>query len=541
MVSASRRALPVAILLIGCLWCGQPALAEPAECSGIPDGGTSPSVPTDVPAMPCEQLRALGLALCGRDYMDITDGQLSDQQNVLLGETFDCWKLMYAARENQIGEEVSSDEHPFTLAIFFHGGLVDRASGLTSAISLYPLLSSAGATPYFFIYNVGPTDSVTKGDRERGLFGLYDNADDAVFNRIGNSASMDRDRYISARDHDHVTRPEDWMRYGLPPLSIVGRNGSLAWSYMKQSILDGLDMTDRYDPTDPESCTAFNAEESDKWPHIARGIYNPELAGARSFLCHLGEFINGSDRGITAQTVRPRDVKLVLIGHSTGAIYITQFIRKAEHLWNGHAAQQKFDVILLAPAVSYRDFDRLLMEAGSRIHDLRVYTMDDWHERHDKVLSAVLGVPLQPLANYYDHSLLYAVSGIFEPDPDTPIVGLARFLPQFTSQAAPCYMPKDSLEEIQRVQAYVASHFGNINNIFVLSPSPDSAKPPYTTTAVDHGEFPSDGPTRDSIKTLVSDSAHNVAWPQLNPRDDEYTSLYNSLVRTSPGQCREAG
>jgi hypothetical protein len=473
--------------------------------------------------------------------MDIVDGQITDEQRCFFDQDFDTWL---------------KDEHPLTLVFYVHGGLVDASTGLANALRLDPVLrrtylaNGVEIVPYYFIYHVGATESVIKGDRERGLFHLHDNAQDAVVSRFTNTSTLNDARFYDAREHDVMTGREDWMRSGLPPMSIVGKNGALAWAYMKQSILDGLDMTDGYmpsietarlpiddEPTDATQylqsgpCLRPTAQELDPWPHILRNNYRWQDAGARDFLCRLGQLINArSQNGLST--------KIVMIGHSTGSIYITQFIRKAQHLWtNGAAAEQRFHIIFLAPAVSYEDFDRLLMEAPDRIAEIRIFTMDDHHERMDKMLASSVGAFLQPIANYYDHSLLYAVSGIFEPNPDEPLIGLDRFRSQFLeTEIARCAKAErttlDELAEISRVRDFMNNRFNNWNNVFVLSPSPEGAIPPFTTHALDHGEFPGDPDTRASVSELLHETAVGVAWAVPSGANLRDPQLYDAVAPT---------
>ena len=495
------------------LLCTTSALASSSPC---PPNGQPPS-PSSTGSN-CEALRSLGQALCRSDYMDIVDGQICDDQRTYFDTVFKSW---------------TADPRNLTIVIYIHGGLVDAEHGLAGAANLDPVLratypaSNAVVVPYYFIYHVGPVESVLKGDRERGLFQLYDNAQLSVAERFANTSQLRKARLADDRDHDVMTDREDWMRFGLPPMSIVGKNGSLAWAYMKQSILDGLDMTDPYMPqaqpgqTVPKEdapvdasayldgpCLEPTAAELDPWPHIVRNKYRWQDAGARDFLCRLGRMIN--------QRPKARATNIILVGHSTGSIYVTQFIRKAQKLWTcGRAASQKFSVIFLAPAVSYQDFDRLAMEAPDRIAQIRIFTMTDEKEKADKVLEAVVGPKFQALADYYDHSLLYAVSGIFEPNADEPLLGMDRFLsPDLWNKIAlhaSGQVTLDQLAEMHRVQDYINRYPGGSRAVFALSPT---AGPPFASAAVDHGAFPTDCLTRQSLKELIGEVATGVPWGQ---------------------------
>lgn len=520
-------------LLALCLASGSRALGADLDCrSGALTAGPG-----------CDPLRSTSEGLCRNDYMKIVDGQIDDEQRCASRTFFN---------------DLAKDSNQLTLVLYFHGGLVDAASGIKGAIDLDPTFrihpsDRADVVPYYFIYDVGPIDSVTKGDRERGLFHLYDNAQASLIDRITGRAGFTKARLLRRRGHDTVTDREDSMRLGFPPLAIVGRNGAYAWAYMKQVILDGLDMLDDYvaPPTPPASpqpaatpisgdplidydryppdgqCLRPTQQELDPWPHIVRNHYQWERAGARDFLCRLGNFIN-----------RRGKINIVLIGHSTGAIYATQFIRKAHRLWtSGNASSQQFHLIFLAPAVSYQDFDRLLTEAPDRVQEMRVFTMDDDHERIDRVLAPVVGPFFKALAEYYDHSLLYAISGIFEPSPDEPILGMDRFLLPPTIRDIRACAGDDrttvaQLMEIDQVQNFLNSRLGGTLSTFVFSPSPVEAKPPFASHAMRHGDFPTDPDTRDSLAKLVTETATGENWSPPSGADAQSRASYSATVPT---------
>lgn len=114
--------------------------------------------------------------------------------------------------------------------------------------------------------------------------------------------------------------------------------------------------------------------------------------------------------------------KLTLVGHSTGAIYICNFMDLAKTLGLGVPMK----VVFLAPAVTCQRFAQAIDEHGaSGLADFRMFAMRDEREIADEML--------KPL---YTRSLLYFVSGLLEGNPagdgwdsvlDMPIVGMERF------------------------------------------------------------------------------------------------------------------
>lgn len=111
-------------------------------------------------------------------------------------------------------------------------------------------------------------------------------------------------------------------------------------------------------------------------------------------------------------------ISLHAVGHSAGAIFHAHFIPALV------AAGMSVDSLaFLAPAVRIDLFKQLLLPLLStkQIGRFEMYTMDDEAERDDDLIET-LGIPV------YGKSLLYLVSGAFEPEQDAGILGLeARF------------------------------------------------------------------------------------------------------------------
>jgi hypothetical protein len=105
--------------------------------------------------------------------------------------------------------------------------------------------------------------------------------------------------------------------------------------------------------------------------------------------------------------------RITLIGHSTGAIFIGNFLKAAAQ-W---VPDVMFDVILEAPAATHDFLAKVIDEHGSRIRNLRLFGMGDAREQADVLVPMI-----------YPASLLYFVSGLLEDEPDQPIVGMERFL-----------------------------------------------------------------------------------------------------------------
>ncbi len=118
--------------------------------------------------------------------------------------------------------------------------------------------------------------------------------------------------------------------------------------------------------------------------------------------------------------------RITLVGHSTGAIYICHFLDAAAK----HVPNAQFDVIYLAPAVTYDVFAGALARHASRIRDFRMFAMSDDLESNDALVPII-----------YTRSLLYFVSGVLEGEArgdgwveqiDAPLVGMRRYLDDAT-------------------------------------------------------------------------------------------------------------
>jgi hypothetical protein len=175
-------------------------------------------------------------------------------------------------------------------------------------------------------------------------------------------------RFASGRHHGvHATIVEELLREFY-----LANAGRAVWRLMKSDAAD-----------------AFGPDRS-----VAGGsMFLSELAGA-----------------LARRDTAPR---LVLVGHSTGAICIAHLLGAADTTLPPDVA---FDVVYLAPALSFADFAGTLANQRKRIADLRSFAMSDAAESRDAL------IPL-----LYPRSLLYLVSGLFEDDVDEPLVGMHRY------------------------------------------------------------------------------------------------------------------
>jgi len=199
---------------------------------------------------------------------------------------------------------------------------------------------------------------------------------------------------------------------------------------------------------------------------------------------------------------------VTLVGHSTGAIYIGNFLRHVDSALRAQGdTTTTFDIILMAPA-STMDF--YAGNYASRVRGIRIFQMNDATEQQDHLMSKDVG-PDDPsiLGKMYPRSLLYLVSGVceyfegeggsgphaFDGD-DMPILGMDRFYAQ-----SAVFSPGDYPSVAQaRTQFAVAPPSAPTKYVRVLSPTAPTADDGYRSTATKHANFPGDEPTINSIR-----------------------------------------
>ncbi|MCX6552513.1 MAG: alpha/beta fold hydrolase, partial [Acidobacteria bacterium] len=171
---------------------------------------------------------------------------------------------------------------------------------------------------------------------------------------------------------------------------------------------------------------------------------------------------------------RPR---VILVGHSTGAIAICHWLAHAQ-AWLPPDA--RFDVVLLAPACTCGLLARTIDDHGARIGGLRSFGMCDDLERTDQLVPGL-----------YPRSLLYFVSGVLEDTADEPLVGMARHVsgrPPFDA----------AMPEVSTVASFMASRPGGL----VWSPAVD--EPGRASLATRHEDFDDDAVTLASLASVIT-------------------------------------
>jgi hypothetical protein len=208
------------------------------------------------------------------------------------------------------------------------------------------------------------------GTKKRGVFELY-----KIAKFTAKIILAVLKRYSGGRDHGlYCSVVEEVLRSAY--LDYVGAN---IWNQMKNDTLDSFDTERR-----------------------------------------VGAAVVGALKAVEGQGLD----KVTLVGHSTGAIYICNFLDAAK---KAGLDTTQWQVVFLAPAITCQRFALAIKEHGdTALKRFRMFAMKDELESAD-VLVPIL----------YTRSLLYFVSGLLEGVPkgpgwdsivDMPIVGMQRFV-----------------------------------------------------------------------------------------------------------------
>lgn len=195
-------------------------------------------------------------------------------------------------------------------------------------------------------------------------------------------------------------------------------------------------------------------------------------------------FLPGENHGGTALLAELRKLdqagiplpRITLIGHSTGAVFICNLLEAAAQM----LPTAKFDVVFLAPAVTYEKFGATIASHSQRIAHFRSFGMSDDWETEDKL------VPI-----LYLRSLLYFVSGLLEPNVDEPLVGMERYLREQETFSA------EEFPAIARSRKF----FGGFPDALVWAP--DTTGEGSKTSSAKHGDFDNDPATLISLQWLL--------------------------------------
>lgn len=190
---------------------------------------------------------------------------------------------------------------------------------------------------------------------------------------------------------------------------------------------------------------------------------------------------------------KERDLKLVVIAHSAGAIFAGHFLEALDQ-WNPGG---KVDLAFMAPACTV-DFVAARKDLFERhVRRFMMLGLGDRLERKDAML-AVPGAPRR-LRGWYESSVLYFVSNNLEGRHDTPILGMERFHRLANGQ---------SVESPRDLTAHERDAYDIVGRLLRLDSTArwsDGQSGP--TRATTHIGFWLDPPTRTTLHTFVKEAA----------------------------------
>lgn len=483
------------------------------------------------------------------------------------------------------------------LALFFHGGLVDKASGQKGAALEYVAYNDC-AFPLFFIWESGfwevlahhlplifaetifgrivqhVLDVVSSKRPQAGALrveplAVFDASLNTTDSTLASATltSADIDAFMSAIKNDEVIQQEAAAiaRTSASVESLLATNASTSAlqlsprTHLSPEVVSGIRAA-YIQGTNENFGTGKAMSELGFDPLGAvRAAWEVAKAAVPVLITLFKRFANGRDHGITCTIVEEvlralylantgssiweemkretedafngdsntyggtavveelcahlkqhPNTPITLVGHSTGAIYIGNFL---DHVDAALRAQgdvtTAFDIILMAPA-STMDF--YASKYRNRVNGIRIFQMQDAVEQQDHLMSQDYGPGDDSiLGRVYPRSLLYLVSGICEyfegqgqggsgphalDGDDMPILGMDRFFAQGT-----VFTPLDypSIGAV-RARFPVAPPTAHSKYVRVLSPTATTPNDGYRCTAQKHGNFRGDGPTMDSVK-----------------------------------------
>ena len=303
------------------------------------------------------------------------------------------------------------------------------------------------------------SENLAKSEGQRGPFSIY-----KVASLLAGILIRVLKRYNRGRDHGlYATAVEELLRgIKLGGSALNEWAKALEWNRMKQDCDD-----------------AFAGD--------------PEVNAGTALLARVRDELNaGKDLA-----------RITLIGHSTGGVYICACIEAAESLL---AREVQFDIVFLAPAVSYERFASMLSKHAHRIRRFRMFAMSDELERNDQVWRADEALPngRDWRRFIYPSSLLYLVSGLLEsrksPDgtladeADMPLLGMQRF---FSGEAV--YNGAD-FPEVNEIRRWLRV---NANN--TVWSYADNAGNGLNCHCNDHGAFDDEETTLISLGHIVTE------------------------------------
>jgi hypothetical protein len=468
-------------------------------------------------------------------------------------------------------QTLASDANRQRLVLHFHGGLVDFASGMTTAESLTTLFTDVPAYQIFFLWQTAVFDVLSEQSFLDAIIPNISNIfADPFFQRVllrvtqfvkgkidsANGGAIDR--WLDLPDEEEVLQelqnPDDGQEpYAAIPSTALPEDAQLhkyeaqlfrdqllhndpilkheskkiAIAHAPAAVKKSFASAEKQDATllshsflerlwielrdvvtediakvvhffMVEQCVEVLKNVIQRFAHCRdHGVYPTivEEILRQFFLGKIGKEVwdgikhdavctfDGSDgctgtafvRGLQTYCMANPSAHITLVGHSAGSNYICEFLQHAHTVL---PPQVTFDIVLLAPACTYKQFSAVLQACQERIRAVRVFAMSDELEQKDALIPGV-----------YPLSLLYFVSGLLEDEADTPILGMQRF---FINKSL--YTLPDVQFSFLYLNKYKDTH------IWSLTTAGDG----LSSNAKSHGSFYSEESTLKSVKYVVA-------------------------------------
>ena len=221
-----------------------------------------------------------------------------------------------------------------------------------------------------------------------------------------------------------------------------------------------------------------------------------QAGGALIFAQALSALISNPPNG--------KAISLHAVGHSAGAIFHAHFVPALI------AAGMSVDSLaFLAPAVRIDLFKQMLLQplVNGQVAKFELFSMDEEAEKDDDLVEPV-GIPL------YGKSLLYLISGAFEPEDDAAILGL-----------------EERLREDDDVMALFPPHGAHRLELSHAKGKPHNP----ATKARKHGCFDNDDATMRSIFETIVGSPTSL---EFSVKDEACVKASSRAIDWPPGDSR---
>jgi hypothetical protein len=415
-----------------------------------------------------------------------------------------------SATPSQILADYHNEAEGKPIVIHFHGGLVSEDNAKKEAIDLNNGCYAGATFPVFFIWNADFWSqfgnilesryhdvAYLQGHLSTAAFlkGLHDRVQNGGINidqaKASGTQLLAAYRRFMSKDpafqkavvkqalqntvQQVGTTASDWMRADtwIKARDNIQKNVTDYFSPYVQGVAVYHDKKSVSWGGDILEWVASNLGGRDIWSEMKRETRTSFESNNRS---------TGAGMLFLRALARERHLpRIVLVGHSTGCIYILNFLKAAKQILPG----VKFDVIFLAPANTYRDTAAFLTGYRDEIRNFRMFGIRDADERKDHMLWTIN----PQLEGLYPGSLLYFVSRSVEARHNMPVLGLQR------DYTTPISEPDRTAN--LTVRRYLLDAPGHV--VW----SPNFGTKGLACTCVSHGDFCSDGLTLRSLRYLV--------------------------------------